>query len=319
MKDNKEMKNTLLLIGIIVSIGFFIIAGFYSNRKSERYIVSVIAGEAHSERWAVLQQGLEKAGNDYNAQINFYTISDSEDGEEQAALIRRELEKQVDALIISAVDSQKITEVLQEKNSNTEILLIEGDLEPGFLYPQIAADNYEMGYQLAEEVIRQTDTGDIRIGIIMETEKTSAQAERLKGLQDAFSEHSDIAVEWVVKNDNRPDEANWYYNTIPVDGIIALDCVSTEEAIEIVGRNDTKAAIYGFGNTESNIYYLDKNIIKALAVPNEYEMGYLSVKNAVQKIERKLTQDFTEVEYLIVNKDTLYQEDNQRIVFPFVQ
>lgn len=319
MKENKEMRNTLLLIAVIVSIGFFIVVGFYSNRKNERYIISVIAGELHSERWAVLQQGLEKAGNDYNAQINFYTITDSSSGEEQAALIRRELEKQVDALIISAVDSKRITEVLQGKSSSTKIFLIESDLNPGLLYPQIAANNYEMGYQLGEELVRQIGTEAMRIGIIMETDKTTAQEERLQGLQDSFLGHTNIAVEWIVKNDSRPDEANWYYHTIPVDGVVALDCISTGEAIEIVEKNEEKAAIYGFGNTESNIYYLDKNIIKALAVPNEYDMGYLSVKNAVQKIEKNVTQDFTEIEYLIINKDTLYQEDNQRIVFPFVQ
>jgi ribose transport system substrate-binding protein len=310
MNDKKEIRNILLLVFGIIIVGALIIAKFYGNNQKERYNISVIAGEAHAERWVVLQQGLEKAGNDYNAQINFYTVVNGKDAREQKDLINRELEKKVDAIIVCAVDSQEIQEVLQKSERRTPIILIETDLKPGHLYSQVSPDNYEMGYHLGEEFVRQQEGKETTAGILIDNDKIAAQQERLKGFEDALASAKNITIEW---------KASDYQSNERVDNIIGMDCVGTQNATEISKVNNEKISIYGFGNAEANIYYMDKGIIKALVVPNDFNMGYLSVQNAVQAVEKDMVYKNTIVEYIVVTGDTLHNEENQRIIFPLVQ
>lgn len=60
-------------------------------------------------------------------------------------------------------------------------------------------------------------------------------------------------------------------------------------------------------------------MIKVLVVPNEFNMGYLSVQNAVQAVEKDTAYKKTIVEHIVVTGDTLHKEENQRIIFPIVQ
>ena len=278
--------------------------------KRSGIIFRLLRGEAHAERWIVLQQGVEKAGNDYNAQINFYTVVNGGDAGEQKELITRELEKKVDAIIVCAVDSQEIQEMLQESERRTPIILIETDLKPGYLYSQVSPDNYQMGYHLGEEFVRQQEGKETTAGILIENDKMAAQQERLKGFEEALVSAKNITIKW-----RKAD----YRGNAQVDNIIGMDCVGTQNAAEISKVYNEKINIYGFGNTEANIYYMDKGIIKALVVPNDFNMGYLSVQNAVQAVEKDTAYKKTVVEHIVVTGNTLYNEENQRIIFPLVQ
>lgn len=310
MNDKKEIRNIFILVIIIAVVGASIIARFYGNNQKERYNISVIAGEAHAERWIVLQQGIEKAGNDYNAQINFYTVVNGGDAGEQKDLINRELEKKVDAIILCAVDSGEIQKVLQENERRTPVILIETDLKPGHLYPRVSPDNRQMGYHLGKEFIRQQAGKETTAGILIDNDKIAAQQERLEGFEEALASAGNITIEW---------KASGYQSNKQVDNIIGMDCVGTQNAVEISKFHNEKISIYGFGNAEANIYYTDKGIIKALVVSNDFNMGYLSVQNAVQAAEKNTAYKNTIVEHIVVTGDTLHNEENQRIIFPLVQ
>ncbi|WMC94060.1 substrate-binding domain-containing protein [Kineothrix sp. MB12-C1] len=310
MNDKKEIRNILILVLIIAAVSTLIIVRFYGNNQNERYNISVIAGESHAERWIVLQQGVEKAGNDYNAQINFYTVANGGDAKEQKELINRELEKKVDAIIICAVDSREIQEVLQGNERRTPVILIETDLKPGHLYSQVSPDNYEMGYHLGEEFVRQQEGEETTAAILIDNDKIAAQQERVEGFEKALASAKNITIKW---------RASDYQSSEQVDNIISMDCVGTQSAIEISRAHNEKIRVYGFGNAETNIYYMDKGMIKVLVVPNDFNMGYLSVQNAVQAVEKDTAYKRTIVEHIVVTGDTLHKEENQRIIFPIVQ
>ena len=61
-------------------------------------------------------------------------------------------------------------------------------------------------------------------------------------------------------------------------------------------------------------------MIKTLVVPNEFNMGYQSVHAIAKQLQYRLSgSESTTVESLVINKQNLYDEENQKILFPIVQ
>lgn len=55
-----------------------------------------------------------------------------------------------------------------------------------------------------------------------------------------------------------------------------------------------------------------------MIVPNEYYMGYRSLVAISERLDSKRTSMSDEiVSFRVVNKDNLFDETNQRILFPF--
>ena len=54
-----------------------------------------------------------------------------------------------------------------------------------------------------------------------------------------------------------------------------------------------------------------------MIVPNEYYMGYRSLVAISERLDSKLTPMSDEkVSFRVINKDNLFDETNQRILFP---
>ena len=105
--------------------------------------------------------------------------------------------------------------------------------------------------------------------------------------------------------------------------MIALENSETERAVDYMQENQisvNNCVLYGVGNSEKAVYELDKGRIQALLVPNEFHMGYQSVKELATKLEYH-TAEMRNVTtgYLMVDREHLYDAENQKILFPIVQ
>ena len=112
-----------------------------------------------------------------------------------------------------------------------------------------------------------------------------------------------------------------YFADHQTDTVISLENNSTEKAVDILLNDDSISwKLYGEGRSEKLVYYLDKGLIQELAVPNEYYMGYQSMALAAQNI-RFYTEktEQSEVEFYMVSKENLYDEETSRILFPTVR
>lgn len=107
---------------------------------------------------------------------------------------------------------------------------------------------------------------------------------------------------------------------IPVDIIIALGNGETELAVDyLIGEGEERkesCLLYGVGCSEKAVYYLDKGWIKSLVVPNEFNMGYLSMEEVARQLKYRLSRaESMEVDYLVIDQTNLYKEDNQKSCF----
>ena len=108
-----------------------------------------------------------------------------------------------------------------------------------------------------------------------------------------------------------------------MDILITLGNTETETAVDYLQADTSYKktfAIYGEGCSEKAVYYLDRDVIKTLVVPNEFNMGYQSVHAIAKQLQYRLSgSESTTVGSLVINKQNLYDEENQKILFPIVQ
>lgn len=74
------------------------------------------------------------------------------------------------------------------------------------------------------------------------------------------------------------------------------------------------------GNSEKVMYYLDRGFIRKLVVPNDFYMDIKVWKSLPKKLEyRGESHKNIYTGYLVIDRTNLYDETNQKMLFPIVQ
>ena len=68
-----------------------------------------------------------------------------------------------------------------------------------------------------------------------------------------------------------------------------------------------------------DISLIEEEIINATVIQNEFNIGYLSVNTAVNKIEHKKIDNKINIESTVINGENMYSKENQKILFPIVR
>jgi ribose transport system substrate-binding protein len=150
--------------------------------------------------------------------------------------------------------------------------------------------------------------------------------QRYTGVSQGLRE-SGAVVEWSLegKAESIKDAFYTLEQDKPVDILIALGNDETEMMVDFFAGDELgwrldRCSLYGVGSSEKNVYYLDKGWIQTLVVPNEFNMGYQSMEAiAKQLIYHMDTTRSSKVNYLVVDREHLYDADIQKVLFPIVQ
>lgn len=325
MNRNRVYFGILILVLVVI-----IVWASYSmlnvGKSEEEYTVSVIVDDSNNERWTSLRQGLEQAAGDYNMNLNYVSTGKLSSMDEELALIQRELENGADGIIVQAVSSEGEMQNLEEVSAQVPVFLLESDVMPEEVYAIVGPDNLAIGGAIADAV--KQDFGEElagkKIGILCGNQKQLAMQQRLQGVWEGLVA-ADADIVWKIgTNDNGSDEMeNWLKDADSVEIVITLGNTQTEQMVDYLQsmeNDEMECHIYGVGCSEKVVYYLDKGIIRTLVVPNEFNMGYLSVEAIAEQLHYHLSKvENSQVDYLVINKENLYEEENQKVLFPIVQ
>lgn len=326
MKRNRIYFGLILLILIIIIVGA-VFEMQDAGKKEKPYTVSVIVEDSNNDRWIAMRQGLEQAARDYNIKMNYVFSGEFNDMEEEMELIEREVRSGAEGLIIQMVPGDGGLEGLEDVAVQTAVMLIETDVEPQGVYDVTGPDNRKIGEVLGIEVAEDIDDfGEPKkVGILCRDKEQIAIRQRLAGLQEIMESES-VEVLWSLEGSRESiaRKLTEYDQKEPVEIIIAMGNDETELAVDyLIGRGEERKAncfLYGVGCSEKAVYYLDKGWIRSLVVPNEFNMGYLSMEGIAKQLNYRLSNaESVETDYLVIDKDNLYEEENQKILFPIVQ
>lgn len=322
MKNSKKVfiLTEAFLAGLVMIVAF---AMFQEKIGEERGKISVIIRNSDDNQWAAFKYGLRMAAQDYQMEIFVVSTGGTLSAEEEKEAIEHEIDNGADAVILQPVSGTDTEDMLKRLRNRVPIVFVESLTERGEQIsglPAVKPDNLAMGNALAEELLKDYN-GKLRgktLGLISGDE--GAAAERRKGFHTAL-EGEGARVLWTISGLSAEDGESTLEMQEKVDFVIALDDDSLTAAGKAASANDLHGAlVYGIGNSTEAAYYLDTGFARCLVVPDEFDVGYQSVKEVTECLGRFLREPEEQmVSFTVLRRDTLFLKENQEILFTMSQ
>jgi ribose transport system substrate-binding protein len=101
-------------------------------------------------------------------------------------------------------------------------------------------------------------------------------------------------------------------------GIVALNEIVTigvARAIEDADAAD-RISVVGFDGAPEELAYLERGILKATVVQRPYNMGYMSVKTAVEYLKGSDVEPFIDTGSVLITAENMFKREYQELLFP---
>jgi ribose transport system substrate-binding protein len=294
----------------------------YSGNKEKEAkpkSVSVILYGNTMDRWESLKQGVDQAGLDVNAEINYVVMSTQNNNEEQLLLIQREIDNGADGILLAADNSDMDVSGIQVKNPKVPIVCIESGVTNSDI-TLVSADNYTMGASLALAIAEKEDER-VKIAIVKDNLERDSVKERYNGFNDKIREKFNKFTIWErSEGENRAMIfAQRELTEEAVDVVVAFDNASVEAVIDATLNLNKKVKIYGIANSDKAVYYLDNGKLETLVYQDEFSIGYIGLKTLLDEKQYNKSEMANYIQYHVVDDGSLYLPENQRVLFPFVK
>ncbi len=318
----------ILIIAILLMVTFLASASalIMSGIKEETINVSVVIDDSGSGRWASFIAGMEQAAKDKGVKLNVVPTNKNLTINQQFNLIKEEINNGADGIILQVTNSRGTESIIADISSKVVLEMVDTsadtDLDVEGKSACIEADNVEIGRALANEVriALGNDLTGYKIGIIEGNRKQRSIQQRLQGFTENIETSGAEIVWYEPTNINLVERIGYRQSQDEADIIVALDNGGLEAASEYAVKTGVSLYIFGEGTSIKNVSYLDDGIITSMVVPNEYSMGYQSLSAIAGRFENRLTPMQNElISFRVINRENLFDESNQRILFPVVQ
>ena len=322
MKEKNRRKYPILLAAaVLVPVTVY---GYITEtvQKNEKKLYSVVLYQDEENEWAMLEAGAEQAKDDARIMINYVHLDANNTTEDEVLAIQREAELGTSGVLVACSEKEKMKEELKKSNISVPMVFIESGV--GEEYPVIRADDYQMGKTLGKKVLSEMLPEDGPVIILGERMDRDSMQSRYRGVTDALKasgEEIEIIDETGKKTEEIMDVA---VEVLQSNGkAVTLDKYSTEQISSLweeyqnySQRKKTRLQIYGIGNTAATVNDLDNENLAALVYQNEFSMGYQGIMALTEKREADWINENIHISYNIVTKETLYDEEHARLLFP---
>lgn len=320
----KSKKNLIIFLALLAFVILWSVTGILNIQKEkESYKVSVIVDSSYHDRWLVLQEGLEQAAGDNNIIMKYVFTNQFASAKQQMEVVEREIANGADGVIIQwhsgDVDYTHLSEIARDK----AVVLLASDIDPQGTLPVCGVDNEAYGTEAANQIIEYcAKYGNKTIGIVMGNDELVSTQEQLKAITDRLDDKN-IKPEWILHDtgDNLEYQLLKSISNKKVDVILAVGSIETETCAMYLDKNNRDdITLFGTGYSTENVYYLDKQAIQSLIIPDEFNMGYQAMDMVAEQIEVRYSgADYRYVDFHTIRCDEIYKDGNERIVFPIVQ
>ena len=293
------------VLGVMVLLLAFLM--LREKNVDRSYQISVIVENADDKQWSAFKYGLKMAAEDKGAEMVMVSTGAALSQEE-------EIKNGADGVIIQPVSGEDTQQILKKFSNKAEIMLIDDTLSDTEEFPVIQPDAYAMGKALAEELLKDYG-GNLEgktLGILTREEGLKSSAEKEKGFTETL-QNTGVEILW---SDTQITE-----KMPEADFVVALDDNSFRAAGERAAANNLHGAIvYGIGNSAQSVYYLDMGIAECLVIPDTFNVGYQSLTELVNKLEKAFYEyENQEISYTIMRKENMFSKENQEVIFTMSQ
>lgn len=326
MKKKRKEISIILFLLLLISFGLLLHDIRLSEKEKKTYNISIIARGKNSESLMIMKKGIDQAALEMNSNISIITLSEENKVLEQTKLIEQEITNKADAIIIDPVDYEKMVEPIENAMKKVPVILIGSTVNSQRILSSISCDNYKLGVSLGKEMIEMGNKKE-NIIIVKNNLNCSSIKDRYDGFMSVMKETDNTFTEWEFLEE---EQQNYYFqakkllednevDTIVIFDTGILEMVAQEKKdLRSINKEKKFAEIYGTGSTSKIISFIEDNVISATAIQNEYNIGYLGVKTAVDIINGKSIKN-NNIFSTIITKENMYSDENQKLLFPFIR
>lgn len=315
-----------ILVLLVLSMSFIVLNRdrFFGKKSSNPYEISVITRGKSTESWTTIKQGIDQAAKDLNVEVSFVTLSSENNEQEQVSLMQREITNGANAVVIAPVNSNTLKEAIQDARKSVPVIAMQSTVDSIEDLPCVSCDNRQLGVSIAKKLISNEKTFSGKMVILRSSMAASNIEQRYQGIMSVLGQSNPLVRYLDVPDDPQQsyDEVKRFLQQDRADVLVALDGATLESAgkakRDLLKNGGVQPEIYGIGRTNTVVSLLENEVINSIGVENEYNMGYLSIRSALDHINKKNDDSNAKINFAIVDHQNMYNSDNQRLLFPFV-
>jgi len=314
----------LALIVAVAALSFWKLQ-WYKHQEVE-VIVVVKSADPNIEFWQVLIDGLNNAANEFDARVQVWGAESEADVAGQNVLVDRAIQERPDVIVLAATDYQRMVPAAQKVRENgIKLLIVDSGIDSDIPVSSIATDNVKAGIAAGQAMLRQI-SGPAKIAVVSYVMNAGSLMDREKGVRSVLEKASgDIELLGTFDAAGSSETAYRMMKELlekdpGVSGIVGLNeptSVGAGRAIRELGLGD-KVKLIGFDSSVDEIRLLEEGTMQATVIQRPFQMGYLSIKTAVEAAKGKNVPKQLDIDSLVITKQNMYEEENQKLLFPFV-
>ncbi|MCR2807902.1 substrate-binding domain-containing protein [Paenibacillus soyae] len=282
------------------------------------------------EFWEMMRQGVMTASEEFGADIRITGMREESDVAGQVALLERAIAEKPDAIVLAATDYDALVPVAQRiADAGITLITVDSGLRGGVSRSFIATDNVAAGSRAAEQLLvylEPRDKGEQVVAIMNFVKGSATAMERERGVREQLGQEPGILIlDTVFSNASEEmayEQAAALLEEHPdLSGIVALNeptAIGAARAIEDSGAA-SRVKLIGFDSSMEEVAYLEKGIIQATIVQKPFNMGYLSVKTAIEALDGRKVKPLIDTGEVVITKANMYDNDKQKLLFPFME
>ena len=325
--SNKK-KARLLLTGVLTVA---VIAGiFWYGKKQQREnrtleIVLIQKALDDTDFWTSVYQGGEMAAGEFNVNLTVLGPENEREIDAQNRMIEEAIAAKPDAVVLCPSSSdQTISYAKKVEEAGILLILADSTMDEDLGVSVVATDNYEAGYKMGR-YMRQFVQEDSVIGIVGHVKGSSTAIGREAGFRAGLGEANAQVAEIVFCNsdmDKAYEQTQKLLEKYPeMDMIVGLNeysAVGAARAVRDQGKS-RKIHMAGIDSSTEQIQFLEAELYDALVVQKPFNMGYLAVETAARALRGEKVSKNIDSGSELITKETMYTEENQKLLFPVAE
>ena len=262
---------------------------------------------------STMRKGMEQAAQDLNVELRFLIPAEDNSAAQQAQLLEREVAGAASAVLLIPADREALGDAVSAAAGKTTLVTVETDMTAWGAAASITMDHQELGAALGAAALNGVPEGGTVL-LLDSLPGDNGIRERMEGAKAVLERGGRQArvYKWDPDTTSLPD----ILRIERPRAIIAFEAAALADVAELSRGEDAFPLLYGCGSTASIAAALEKGRVTAITAVNVFSAGYLAVEAAAALARHEDWTAAAPVAFSIVRQETMYDSDNQKLLFP---
>lgn len=262
---------------------------------------------------STMRKGMEQAAQDLNVELRFLIPAEDNSAVQQAQLLDREVAGAAPAVLLIPADREALGDAVSAAAGKTTLVTVETDMTAWGAAASITMDHQALGAALGAAALNGVPEGGTVL-LLDSLPGDNGIRERMEAAKTVLEREGRQArvYKWDPDTTSLPD----ILRIERPRAIIAFEAAALADVAELSRGEDTFPLLYGCGSTSGIAAALEKGRVTAITAVNVFSAGYLAVEAAAALARHEDWTAAAPVAFSIVRQETMYDSDNQKLLFP---